>query len=130
MEVQVREKCAECAGAGVVQTAAWGAFWGDEGRATREHAEALRAHGYHGDANEHELAFFRERGWTVAAHEGCYGEVFPQEEEPCSECEGSTWTYRWVALEDLPFASELKRLRMGLASLDSMLMQEVDRLGG
>lgn len=124
MEVQVREKCDECEN-GVVQSHPWDVFAGEEGEATRKHADDLRAHGHHGAANEHELAWFRERGWTVIAKG--YGETFPNEEEPCPECEGASHMIRWVPIDELPLAVEVRRLRMGLSALDGYLLEMGER---
>lgn len=125
MEIQVREQCAECEN-GVVQTHPWDVFAGEEGAGVRAAAEQLRVEGKPGDALDLELAWFRERGWTVIAAKG-YGETFPNDEEPCSECDGEGHTVRWVPIEELPLAVEVKRLRLGLSSLDAHLLEMGER---
>jgi hypothetical protein len=120
MEVQVREKCGACEN-GVVRSGPWEVFAGEEGYGVRHAAEQLRKEGRLSDALDLELAWFRERGWTVEGHDG-FGEGFPADEEPCPDCEGEGHTVRWVPIDELPLAVEVKRLRLGLSSLDSHLL--------
>lgn len=99
VEVQIREDCPDCEN-GVVQTVAWGLFHTSEGDAVRTQAEQLRAAGEYGKAIELELAWFRERGFSVPPHDR-YGQAFPPEEEPCAECDGTGKRVRWVSTREL-----------------------------
>lgn len=103
MQVQVREECRDCGGAGVVQGAMWGVYFAD--------AEQQQLEQRHHDAGDHDkaadayAAWWAEHGYDANASAAFPtlgdGTPLPAEEEPCSECEGRKYVTRWLELGEL-----------------------------
>ena len=89
VEVQIRYDCPHCKGVGIVQNPVWAEFW-----------EQPNAKGM---TNEETEQWFEDRGlmgWSdFIMGQRC--RLFPDEEIPCYECEGTKVLYRWVPVESI-----------------------------
>ena len=89
MEIQVRYNCPECNGTGVVQNPDWAEFYEQPNAKQMSEAETE--------------AWFIERGLMVESkpylgHTVC---LFPEEEIPCGECDGTGMIQRWMPVEEV-----------------------------
>ena len=89
VEVQIKYECSYCEGVGVVQGYEWKEFW------EQPNAKDM--------TNEETEQWFEERGYMHWSSYQCGQRVrlFPEEEVPCNECEGSKVLYRWVPVESI-----------------------------
>ena len=89
VEVQIRYKCPDCDGVGVVQNPCWAEFWAQPGAKEMSNEECEK--------------WFEDRGlmyWSKP-YLGRQVRLFPDEEIPCNECEGTKVLYRWVPVESI-----------------------------
>ena len=88
-EVQIKYECPECEGAGRVQNPCWAEFF--------EQSAGKNM------TIEEEEKWFEDRGYMEWSkpYMGQRTRLFPDEELPCNECEGSKVLYKWVAVESL-----------------------------
>src|SRR5690554_1559672 len=88
MEMQVGEKCEFCEN-GLIQNPQWQEFYKTYGE------EELRKMSH--EKYEECLREFFCINKYVSIHEI----NLPSEEIPCDECEGSTWLYKWIEIDEI-----------------------------